>query len=520
MASNEIEHADRGTLEILPPVQAPSTAARAMLREHAQMMNDAYQLAKGICGDGRNGTGLMVPQRFRGKPEEAAAAMIYGSELGLNPLQAVQRVVPIHGMPSLESRTMVGLLKSRGYAFRTVEQSDKVVEIWGWEPTSPKVYGTDPDDKLHFGKRINPDAESRWTIERAIQAGYVPTPVPGSKRRPDVESDWVTVTKVWDGKPGKTSIVGNMKYITDPQTMLKAKGQAEVSRELAPDVLMGISYTREELESEDQRQFDRADERGAAPARTTSTRVTEDQIFAEEVPLSADGIAGNNPPTADEVRAAAAKVADDVRNAAQAQGQAMAEADQRRAERDGDAGAPEAPAGDVTEDQGEGAPDPKPSPAVQTEQDPVTRAADLAGESAKIADTVAEADETEKTAKKVAAKRSTAPTANPDKPKTRMRQALEKRLFALLGDAGIAGEKDRDGRLAVYRAILEQPAIGSTDDLDDPAVGKVADQLYAWSQQNELDDQIAGILSDAARAESDETAAPAADSTTSEGNNQ
>ncbi|AYD84629.1 RecT-like ssDNA binding protein [Mycobacterium phage Paito] len=474
MTSNEIDKIDpdAGTLEWLPPAQAPSAVSRAMLREHAQMMSDAYQLAKGICGDGRNGTGLMVPQRFRGKPEEAAAAMIYGSELGLNPLQAVQRVVPIHGMPTLEARTMVGLLKARGYKIRTVEQSD----------TSVTVEGVAPDGET---------ASSTWTIERAKRAGYVPTPSsPDSKCRPDVEDDWVTVSKTWDGKV-KKSVVGNMKYITDPQAMLKAKAQSEVCRDLAPDVLMGISYTREDLESERQDQFE--DRRpAAAPARTQ--RVTVDEIFAEEVPLSSDGTVDGNPPTA-----------------AQAAPEPAPEPDTHQA-----------PAGDVTEDQGAGAPDPgEPSPAEQS--DTVVKPApapepDTAAAAAAVKKAAADAEAAKSTSKKVNAKRSTAPAANPDKPKTRMRQALEKRLFALLGDAGLSGDKDRDGRLAVYRSILDDQSISSTDDLDDPAVGKVADQLYAWQQQNELDEQIAGILSDAARAES-ESAAPAADPTT-EGNDE
>ncbi|AOT25153.1 ssDNA binding protein [Mycobacterium phage Terror] len=469
MTSSEIDKMDpdAGTLEWLPPAQAPSAVSRAMLREHAQMMADAYQLAKGICGDGRNGTGLMVPQRFRGKPEEAAAAMIYGSELGLNPLQAVQRVVPIHGMPTLEARTMVGLLKARGYKIRTVEQSD----------TSVTVEGFAPDGET---------ASSTWTIDRAKRAGYVPTPSsPNSKCRPDVDDDWVTVTKTWDGK-AKKSVIGNMKYITDPQAMLKAKAQSEVCRDLAPDVLMGISYTREDLESERQDQFE--DRRSvAAPARTQ--RVTVDEIFAEEVPLSADGVAGDNPPTAAQVAAAQAPEPD----------------------------THQAPAGDVTEDQGDGAPDPgEPSPAEQSETvvEPEPEP-EPAPEPAPEPDTAAAAAKS--TSKKVSAKRSTAPAANPEKPKTRMRQALEKRLFALIGDAGIAGDKDRDGRIAVYRSILENQSINSTDDLDDPAVGKVADQLYAWQQQNELDDQIADILADAARESEETSAAPAADPT-SEGN--
>lgn len=502
MSINQIAEREDSTLEVFPPAQAPASLARQMLHEHARMYNDAWKLAGQLVKT------TMVPKRFYGKQGDATAAILYGAELGLNPIQSLQRVIPIHGMPSLEARTMVGLLKSHGYGFRVVEQSDEAVEVWAWEPNSPKVYGEDPDDKLHYGKRINPDATSRWTIARAKQAGYVPTPVEGSKMRPDVDEDWVTVTKSGDWG-SKTSVVGNMKYITDPQTMLKAKSYAEVSRELAPDVLMGISYTREELESEDQRQFDRMDERGAAPARVTTTRVTEEEIFAEEVPLSSDGIVGDNPPTAQE-----APRYGDPETPAPA--------------------TPETPAGDVTEDQGDGAPDPQPSPAAQPETvaEPTNRAQGQAiaeaeqrrsareaieenwpGSDQARAD-LASADQTP-VAKKAPAKKAPAKKAAP-RNVSKLRAPLEKRLFALLGDAGIAGDKDRDGRIAVYRAITGREDVASTDDLDDATVGKVCDQLYRWQADNELDDQIAGILADAAR-EAEETSAATAADPTSEG---
>ncbi|RIT69240.1 hypothetical protein [Mycobacteroides abscessus] len=434
MTSNEIAQRSDSALELLPAARVPSTTARNMLLEHAQNMETAHQLAKAMVRT------QMVPKRFFGKADDAAAAILYGAELGLNPIQSLQRVVPIHGMPSLEARTMVGLLKSRGHKIRTVEQSD----------TSVTVEGEAPDGET---------STSTWTIERAIQAGYVPIPsCDTSLRRPSVDEDWVTVTKTWDGK-ARVSVVGNMKYITDPQTMLKAKAQAEVCRELAPDVLMGISYTREELESEDQRQFDRMDERGAAPARVTTTRVTEDEIFAEEVPLSSNGTARDNPST-------------------------------------GAQDAPETPAGDVA---------PEPSPA-----EPEPNLPPRTKDSQPNPDYIAATEP-----KKAPGKREPAKKAAP-RNVSKLRAPLEKRLFALLGDAGIAGNEDRDGRIAVYRAITGRADIESTNDLDDVTVGKVCDQLYVWQQQNELDDQIAGILSDAARDESESTA-PAADPTT-EGN--
>ena len=481
MTSNELAEADprdAGTLEVFPPANAaPSTMAVAMLHEHARLYNTAWKLAGQLVQT------TMVPKRFFRKQGDATAAILYGAELGLNPIQSLQRVAPIHGMPSLEARTMVGLLKARRYKVRTTAQSDTSVTVEGEAPDGEKYAST-------------------WTIERAKLAGYVPTPAPGVKNpRPDEKDDWVTVSKTWDGKT-TVSIVGNMKYITDPQTMLKAKAQAEVCRELAPDVLMGISYTSEELESEDQRQFDeRDDNRGeSAGARRP---VEADEILAEEVPLDDGPIpepapadapkSSEDPDAGDNPRPAAEQVA------------------------------PETPAGAVSEDQGDGAPSPEPAPAAQPDEaqaepapepEPAGPTAEQIAAQTKQAETDAKAAAA---SKRIAAKRSTAPAADPDRPKSRMRKALEKRLFGLLGEAGLAGKKNRDGRIAVYRSMLEDEAIGSTDDLDDMAIGKVADTLYAWSEQGVLGDEVAGILSDAALAES--TAAAPADASTTEGNN-
>lgn len=224
------------TLELLPAKQPVSLAARQMLMAHAEMMQTAHQLAVAMCGT------QMVPARFRGKPDDGAAAILYGSELGLNPIQSLQRIIPIHGMPSLEARTMVALLKSRGYKVRTLEQSDEQVTVEGYDLEGERYV-------------------SQWTIARAVKAGYVPQV---------------------DEKTGKYKLnangklLGNEKYLTDPQAMLKAKAQAEVCRDMAPDILLGISYAAEELESE------RWDERPTAPAAAQgSAPLTVEELFNE-----------------------------------------------------------------------------------------------------------------------------------------------------------------------------------------------------------------------------------------------
>lgn len=245
-----IEDQQSSSLELLPAKQPVSLAARQMLVAHAEMMETAYQLAKGMCAT------QMVPARFRGKPQDGCAAILYGAELGLNPIQSLQRIIPIHGMPSLEARTMVALLKSRGYNVKTVTQSDESVT----------VRGVDLDGEVY---------ESTWTIARAVKAGYVP----------QVDEKTGKYRLNANGK-----LMGNEKYLTDPQAMLKAKAQAEVCRDMAPEILLGISYAAEELQSE---RFDDS----PPPARSQgSAPLTVAELF-NDPPAAAPAAAPDEPVT-------------------------------------------------------------------------------------------------------------------------------------------------------------------------------------------------------------------------------
>ena len=168
--------------------------------------------ADGLAAAHRIGTALcqtaFVPQAFRGKPEEAAAAILYGDEIGLTPTQALQSVHVISGRPGLYARAMVALLLSKGHEVWTVEKSDAKVTVAGRR------------------KGSNHTHEETWTTGRAQKAGYT----------------------------------NNKKYSTDPQAMLYARAAADVCRQVAPDALAGLDYTVEELELID------------SPATSTVTR--------------------------------------------------------------------------------------------------------------------------------------------------------------------------------------------------------------------------------------------------------
>lgn len=189
----EMEKYTEQALAGMDTPQMPSVQAGALdnLQQQVAAMDAASRLAGALCAT------EMVPKQYRGKPDDGAAAILYGAELGMNATQALQNVMVINGKPGVEARTMVALLAKQGYLVETVESSD----------TSVTVRGTAPNGH---------EETSTWTIDRAAQAGYT----------------------------------SNALYKKIPQQMLYAKAATEVCRKIAPHVLMGIAYSTEELRLE------------------------------------------------------------------------------------------------------------------------------------------------------------------------------------------------------------------------------------------------------------------------------
>lgn len=159
----------------------------------ARALGSAHQIATALC------TTSFVPRHFAGKPEEAAAALMLGDELGLAPVSALRSIFVIGGTPGMYAKTMVALVQSRGHEVWTEKESATAVTVCG------RRAGTDHVEK------------SEWTIDRARRAGYT----------------------------------NNKKYETAPEDMLYARAAATVCRRIAADVLTGIPYSIEELELEE-----------------------------------------------------------------------------------------------------------------------------------------------------------------------------------------------------------------------------------------------------------------------------
>ncbi|ALA06700.1 RecT-like protein [Mycobacterium phage OBUpride] len=226
--TDEADPRVEGTLEVFPPARPMELSAINTLHGHVAAMREAVYFAEGMCYT------EMVPARFRGKPKDAAAAILFGAEVGLTPIASLRSIIVIHGQPGFEARTMKAILKAKGYRFRTVERSATRAELWAWEPDSPVIIDDDRSSP-HFGKRIAPDEVGVWTIDDAIQAGFVPKLKANARSATDFETN----------SNGK--LKGNVKYIETPKVMLEAKVTAEVCRALAPHLLLGLPYAAEEM---------------------------------------------------------------------------------------------------------------------------------------------------------------------------------------------------------------------------------------------------------------------------------
>lgn len=198
---------------------------------HAQNMSAAKQLADALCATD------MVPAAYKGKPANGAAAILYGDEIGLNPIQSLQNVFIVQGKPAIYARTAVALVRRHGVKVRTVSSTDESVTV--------------------SAERDGQVEESTWDVARATKAGYL----------------------------------SNAKYKSNPQEMLYSKAAMEVCRKIAPDVLLGIAYSGEELEL-------------GAPVRVQSSRVTVDEIVRKPEPATVDdatAIAADDADFADEL---------------------------------------------------------------------------------------------------------------------------------------------------------------------------------------------------------------------------
>lgn len=187
-------------MSVVPYTRTPTWVA---------LQNPTLELANQIAGTD------FVPASLRNNPAAITAAILYGNEVGLGPMQSLARIAVINGRPTLAAETQRALILAAGH------------DLWIEETTVTKC--------TVAGRRVDSDATSRvtWTIDDARRAG----------------------------------LAGKQPWRMYPRQMLLARASAELARAVFPDAIGGLAAT-EEIDDTGQ-----ADD-GTTPAEPPTTKRT------------------------------------------------------------------------------------------------------------------------------------------------------------------------------------------------------------------------------------------------------
>ena len=213
---------------------------------------EAFQFLGGTLADARQFAATLVAStmfevdRRPMKPEEALVLVLKGRELGLPPLFSLSHVRMVKGNPTIAAEAMLALVLKQGCTHRWVSVTTDAATLELTRPGGSKHSET-------------------FTMEDAQRAGLV--------------------------KPGS----GWEKF---PKAMLRARAITAACRAFCPDMIMGISYTAEELGAEetgegvDMRRVESApEETEREQARKEQDEATEREVLdvKPEQPKAAEG---------------------------------------------------------------------------------------------------------------------------------------------------------------------------------------------------------------------------------------
>lgn len=90
---------------------ATTTAGRVAVNVGVPLkgLDEAYRLSQALAMAG------LMPSHLRGKPSDVLAILLYGQEVGLAPMQAVQGIYVVNGRPTLAAQTWLALLRRAGH---------------------------------------------------------------------------------------------------------------------------------------------------------------------------------------------------------------------------------------------------------------------------------------------------------------------------------------------------------------------------------------------------------------------
>jgi hypothetical protein len=202
-------------------------------RSWVELMAPAIELAKAIAATD------FVPRAMRNSPAAISAAILYGDEIGIGPMQSLSKIAVIDGRPFIAAEAQRALVLAAGHSL-WIESATNTSVTW-----CGRRNGTDQVTKI------------TWTDDDARRAHL-------------------------DGKPNWRSY---------PRAMLSARASAELVRALFPDVIGGLGAL------EEQDDLDLPDGAGSNPALGAAPSGTQRRRRAKVADSPAPPTAAASVPT-------------------------------------------------------------------------------------------------------------------------------------------------------------------------------------------------------------------------------
>lgn len=140
-----------------------------------------------------------VPAAMRGKPDVVTAAIMYGDEIGLTPMQALAGIHVVDGRPAPSAETMRALIFAAGHTVTVLQLTDEVCRISG---------------------------------RRAGES--------------DADAGPPVVYSIADAR--KAGLLNRQNWQRYPRAMLLARATSELARRKFPDVVKGLGHLADEIE--------------------------------------------------------------------------------------------------------------------------------------------------------------------------------------------------------------------------------------------------------------------------------
>jgi RecT family len=201
----------------------------------------------------------LVPDDFKGKPENVLVALQLGAEVGFPPMQALQSIAVINGRPSIWGDGFLALLMNSS-KYRAHEEYYEV------------AVQKDVETVDEHGKRIT---VKRWVIERREGLSL------DDWKRDDtaaVCAFWRTdreapiVVRFTVGQAKKANLLSKKgPWQEYPDRMLKLRARSWAGRDAFPDVLRGLTTREEALDRREVIDTQVVQPRRASEARPAAT---------------------------------------------------------------------------------------------------------------------------------------------------------------------------------------------------------------------------------------------------------